>query len=198
MKLFHRITIALTDEEMNLIEELRRNSGESVSKIFRESLQIYYNLVKASRLAGVDFRKYFTNVTRLAFHIHGVEQKQFAVIERELYRVMLKKILEKVPAESLENDEEFKSAISGLVKLFEVTRDWKNYSDYEKVEDILSTLEFAGAGSFAKIGDGEYIFNTYAESTPITKIILAAIFSSAGINVKLDHTPGKIFVKIGQ
>ncbi len=67
MKLFHRITISLTDEEMNLIEELRRDSGDSLSKIFRESLQIYYNLIKASKAAGVDFRKYFSNVNRSPF-----------------------------------------------------------------------------------------------------------------------------------
>ncbi len=196
MKLFHRITISLTDEEMNLIEELRRDSGDSLSKIFRESLQIYYNLIKASKAAGVDFRKYFSNVNRLAFHIHGVEQKQFAVIDKEIYRVLLKKLQEKVPPESIENDEEFKSAMSGLVKLFEVTRDWENFTETEKVEEILSTLEFAGAGTYAKIGDGEYIFNTYAESTAITKLILSSIFSSAGIKVAIDYAPGKIFVRL--
>ncbi len=109
---------------------------------------------------------------------------------------MLKKLQEKVPPESIENDEEFKSAMSGLVKLFEVTRDWENFTETEKVEEILSTLEFAGAGTYAKIGDGEYIFNTYAESTAITKLILSSIFSSAGIKVAIDCTPGKIFVRL--
>ncbi|MET1124921.1 MAG: ribbon-helix-helix protein, CopG family [Archaeoglobaceae archaeon] len=197
MKPFHRLTVSLTDEEMKILEELRRESGESLSKIFRDAIYIYYKLVKASRVAGVDFRKYFTDIARLAFHIHGVEQKQFAVIDRELYRVLLKKLQENVDPESIERDEEFRAAVSGLVKLFEVTRgEWEKWEKKEKLEEILSTLEFAGAGFFAKVGDGEYIFSTYAESTSVTKVILSAILSSAGIDCEVESSPGKIFVRL--
>lgn len=197
MKLFHRITISLSEDDMKLIEELRRDSGDSLSKIFREAIQLYYNLLKASKAAGVDFRKYFANATRLAFHINGVEQKQFAVIDREIYRVMLKKLQEKVPPESIESDEEFRSAVAGVVKLFEITRDrWSEYTDEQKLEEILSTMEFAGAGTFARVGDKEYIVNTYAESTAITKLIISSVLASAGLKVEIDHTPGKIFIRL--
>lgn len=197
MRLFHRITISLTDDEMNLIEELRREGGDSVSKIFRDAIQLYYNLFKASKVAGVDFNKYFRNIDRLASHIHGVEQRQFAIIDRDFYRVLLRKLQEKVEPETMEKDEEFKLAISGVAKLFKVTRSgWDEFSDDEKVKEILSTLEFAGAGSYSKIGDGEYIFNTYPEGTTLTKVILSHLLSSAGIKAEIDYSPGKIFIKL--
>ena len=195
MKLFHRITISLNDEEMKLLEDLRRDSGESLSQIFREALTVYYNLIKACRKSKVDFRKYFNDIDRLATHIHGVESRQFVIIDRELYRVLLKKIQELGDPEQIV-DEEFVNAVRGLANLFKIEFGWdENTPDIEKAETVLKMIEFAGGGVLQKYRE-KLVFQTPPENLIVTKILIKTLFEQLGINTVVETALERIFIRI--
>jgi len=197
LKLFHRITVALTDKEMKLLEELRGESGESLSQIFRDALYLYYRLVKASKKAGIDYRKYFNDIERLAYHIHGVETRQFAILDREFYRVLLKKLQENVNPDDLEGDEEFISAIKGLANLFLIEYGWdENTGAIEKAEVVLRMIEFAGGGAFVKVNEHELIFQTPPENLIVTKMIIKTLFELLGIRASFDTSSERIFIRV--
>ena len=197
MKLFHRVTVSLTDEEMKVLEELRRVSGESLSQIFRDALYIYYRLVKASKKAGVDYRKYFNDIDRLAYHMYHVETGQFVILDREFYRVLLKKLQENVNPEDLENDEEFVSAVKGIAKLFLIEYGWdENTRAIEKAEIVLRMIEFAGGGTFVKVNENELIFQTPPENLIVTKIIIKTLFELLEIRTSFETTSERIFIRV--
>ncbi len=197
-KIFHRVTVALNDDDLKVVDYLKEETGDSVSRIFRDALHLYYNLVKATKKAGIgNYRKYFHDIGRLALHIHGVEEGQFAVIDRELYRVLVKKLQEKVGSEELEKDEEFLMAISSTAKLFEYAYKWSDSeSPARKVEDVLHTLDFAGAGTISKVDSKTFVFLTPPEILIITKLIIKQLLEALGINVVIESTTEKIFIKV--
>ncbi|MEM4445825.1 MAG: ribbon-helix-helix protein, CopG family [Candidatus Jordarchaeales archaeon] len=197
-KIFHRITVALDDFDIKLVDYLREKTGKSVSQVFREALQLYHNLVKATEKAGIgDYRKYFSDIGRLALHIHGVEERQFAVIDRELYRVLVKKLQEKVDPSELEKDEEFLMAIQSTARLFEYAYRWRDdESPVKKAQDVLWMMDFAGAGTLTKVGAADFVFQTPPEILVITKLIVKCIFDALGINADMDSTTEKIFIRV--
>lgn len=197
-KVFHRVTVALDDSDLKLVDYLRENTGGSVSQVFRDALRLYYNLVKATEKAGIgNFRKYFNDIGRLALHIHGVEERQFAVIDRELYRVLVKKLQENVDPEELEEDKEFLSAIQSTARLFEYAYRWSDgESPVKKAQDVLWMLDFAGAGTAIKLGASDFVFQTPPEILAITKIIVESIFRALGIDATIESTSEKLFIKV--
>ncbi|MDI3502962.1 MAG: hypothetical protein PWR13_472 [Archaeoglobi archaeon] len=197
MKLFHRVTISLRSEDLKVIEELKNiNNEESVSQIFRDALYIYYRLVKAGKKAGVDYRKYFNDIDRLASHIHGVESRQFAILDKEFYRVLLKK-LQKLERPEEIVDEEFVNAIKGIARLFLIDYGWdESTSTIEKAEVVLRTIEFAGGGTFVKVNEHEFVFRTPPENLIVTKVIIKTLFESLGIKANFETTSERIFIRV--
>ncbi|HIH69329.1 MAG TPA: hypothetical protein HA299_01715 [Methermicoccus shengliensis] len=181
---------------MKLLEELRRDSGESLSQIFRDALYIYYRLVKAGKKAGVDYRKYFNDIERLAYHIYNVEMRQFVILDREFYRVLLKK-LQKIERPEEIVDEEFVNAVKGIARLFLIDYGWnENTSDVEKAEAVLRTIEFAGGGTFVKVNEHEFVFRTPPENLIVTKIIIKTLLESGGIKASFETTSERIFIRV--
>ena len=197
-KIFHRITVALDDLDLRLVDYLTRSTGGSVSQVFREALRLYYNLVKAAEKSGIgDYKKYFSDVDKLALHIHGVEERQFAVIDRELYRVLVKKLQENVNLDELGKDKEFLVAIQSTARLFKYAYRWDDGENpVKKAQDVLYMLDFAGAGTVTKVGSSEFIFHTPPEILVITKLIVKCIFEALGIEVAIESTTEKLFIKV--
>ncbi|MDK2795263.1 MAG: hypothetical protein PWQ58_462 [Archaeoglobaceae archaeon] len=199
MKIFHRITIALSEEENSLLEDLRKETGDSLSQIFRDALQIYYRIIKAGKKVGIDYRKYLSDVERLASHIYGVETAQFVIIDREFYRVLLKKLQERFSEKDLESDPEMLNAIRGVAMLFLHKYNWKEDDDAtKKVEEVLKTFEFAGGGRISKIGEGKFVVQTPPENLTITKTILKMLFDAMNVISELETSEERIFVKVLQ
>lgn len=199
MKIFHRITIALSEEENRLLEDLRKETGDSLSQIFRDALQIYYRIIKAGKKVGIDYRKYLNDVERLASHIYGVETAQFVIIDREFYRVLLKKLQERFSEKDLESDPEMLNAIRGVAMLFLHKYNWKEDDDAtKKVEEVLKTFEFAGGGRISKIGEGKFVVQVPPENLIITKAILKTLFDAMNVISELETSEERIFVKVLQ
>ncbi|MEM3664072.1 MAG: ribbon-helix-helix protein, CopG family [Candidatus Jordarchaeales archaeon] len=197
-KIFRRVTIALDDFDMKLIDYLRKVTEGSVSQVLRDALRFYYNLVKAAEKSGIgDYKKYFNDIDRLALHIHGVEERQFAVIDRELYRVLVKKLQEKIDPDELEKDKEFLTAIQSTARLFKYAYHWEdNESPVKKTQDVLWMLDFAGAGTVTKVGSSDFVLQTPPEILVITKLIVKCIFEALGIDVTIESTTEKLFIKV--
>ncbi|MFN3384238.1 MAG: ribbon-helix-helix protein, CopG family, partial [Archaeoglobaceae archaeon] len=95
MKLYHRLTVSLTDSDIELLEDLRKEGMESYSQVFRNALELYYRIFKAFKTAGYNIDRIPKDYVRLAFHVYNVELRQYVIIDKELYRALLKKIQEK-------------------------------------------------------------------------------------------------------
>ncbi|MEM0203888.1 MAG: ribbon-helix-helix protein, CopG family [Archaeoglobaceae archaeon] len=196
MKLYHRVTISLTDSDIEMLEDLRKEGMDSYSQIFRRALDIYYRLFKAFKTAGYDMEKIPKDFVRLAFHIYNVELRQYVIMDREIYRVLLKKIQEKFSPEEIEKDEDFLRGIRGFANLFYVWHKWKeDAKSAEKAEEVLKTIEFGGGGEFTKVKEGEFIFRTVAENVVVTKSIIKTLFDQLNIKASFEISGERIFIK---
>lgn len=197
MKQFHRLTISLTDKEMQKLEELRGEGFENYSQIFRDALNLYYRLYKAFKIAGYDINKLPEDFERLAYHIYNVEMKQYVILDRELYRVLLKKLQEKYSSEELEKDKEFERAIKGFSNLFYIWHRWTAETKAsEKAQEVLKTIEFGGGGEFKKVSDNEFIFRTSPENVVVTKSIIKMLYEALRVNATLSVSGERIFIKL--
>uniref|UniRef100_A0A7C2SEC7 Ribbon-helix-helix protein, CopG family n=1 Tax=Archaeoglobus fulgidus TaxID=2234 RepID=A0A7C2SEC7_ARCFL len=197
MKLFHRLTISLTDKEMQELEELRKEGFENYSQIFRDALKFYFRLYKAFKLAGYDINKLPDDFERLAYHIYNVEMKQYVILDKELYRVLLKKIQEKYSPAELERDEDFLKAIRGFSNLFYIWHKWTENTDASvKAQEVLKTIEFGGGGEFKKVSESEFIFRTVPENVFVTKSIIKAIYEALKVEAEMSVSGERIFIRL--
>ncbi len=197
MKLFHRLTVALTEDDLKLLEDLREESKESYSEIFRKSLDLYYRIYKGFKAAGYEFNKLPKDVERLAYHIYNVELRQYVIMDKEVYRMLLKKIQQKYSAEELEKDPEFINAIKGFANLFYIWNRWnENTKASEKAEEVLRTIEFAGGGEFKKVSNNEFIFRTVPENVVVTKAIIKTVYELLSVASEMRISDERIFIKI--
>lgn len=197
MKLFHRITISLTENDLRLLEDLLREGFESYSQIFRNALDFYWRLFKAFKMAGYSIEKLPKDYERIAYHIYNVEMKQYVIMDKELYRVLLKKIQNKYTAEEIERDEEFLRGIRGFSNLFYIWHKWnENTRSVEKAEEVLKTIEFGGGGEFRKVKENEFIFRTAPENVIITKSIIKSVYEQLGVKAEFELSGERIFIRV--
>lgn len=197
MKLFHRITVSLTESDMQLLENLHKESFESYSQIIRNALELYWRLFKAFKFAGYNLERLPKDIERLAYHIYNVEMKQYVILDKEIYRVLLKKIQEKYSSEEIESDEEFLKGVRGFSNLFYIWHKWdERTKSVEKAEEVLKTIEFGGGGEFKKVKDNEFIFRTVPENVFVTKSIIKTIYEQLGIKAKFEISGERIFIKV--
>lgn len=197
MKQFYRLTISLTDKEMQNLEELRQDDFENYSQIFRDALDLYFRLYKAFKLAGYDIKKLPADFERLAYHIYNVEMKQYVILDKELYRVLLKKIQERYSPAELEKDEDFLKAIRGFSNLFYIWHRWTENTEVSvKAQEVLKTIEFGGGGEFSKVSESEFIFRTAPENVFVTKSIIKAIYDALKVEAEMNVSGERIFIKL--
>lgn len=197
MKLFHRITVALTDNELKMLEDLLKEGFESYSQIFRNALEIYWRVFKAFKVAGYSIEKLPKDFERIAYHIYNVEMKQYVIMDKELYRVLMKKVQERYSAEEIERDEEFLRGIRGFSNLFYIWHKWgENTRSAEKAEEVLKTIEFGGGGEFKKVRENEFIFRTAPENILVTKSIIKSVYEQLGVKAEFEISGERIFIRV--
>ncbi|MEM2574150.1 MAG: hypothetical protein QXF77_07035, partial [Candidatus Jordarchaeales archaeon] len=71
-----------------------------------------------------------------------------------------------------------------------------NESPVKKTQDVLWMLDFAGAGTVTKVGSSDFVLQTPPEILVITKLIVKCIFEALGIDVTIESTTEKLFIKV--
>lgn len=197
MKLYNRITIAISDEDLKILDKLRKENDMSYSAVIREALDLYYRLYTASKKAGFNLTSLKHDVERLAWHIYNVELGMYVILDKEYYRVIVKKLQEYVPKDELEKDEEFRRALKGLANLFKLIYRWGDETEPEKkVEELLKSIEFAGGGELVRAGGGFFVFKTLPEHIEVMETAIKILLDHLGVNYKMDTSGDRIFIQL--
>ncbi|ADC64580.1 hypothetical protein Ferp_0403 [Ferroglobus placidus DSM 10642] len=191
-KYYKRVTVALEENEWEDVKELSDMLGKSLSKIIREAVQIYSQIVRRSILNSSSLHEFDKlDLERLYNWIPAMADNQHIIIDNEHWRLLFEAI-ERIEDQTILNKFYEKVRNSGVAHGFEFF-----YEGYNTPLKILKRLEFGGWGYVLKKDDETYVFVIKSGiGSKFVEYFLRGVFESQNISAAITRGEGKLIIKI--